>query len=84
MSQEHSLRTFDEDMDGSLITTWIAKRLNRQPDPLDIYTFGKELYTAGLFQGAARTLQLFLDEIGAEPPGYHLLGYICTSRTYMT
>lgn len=70
-----SIHTFDESasVDGCL--RWLRGELNREPEPIDLYTVGKQLYQSGQFLGAAKMLSLYMSGNGSEMPGSHLLGY---------
>ena len=70
-----ALRGLDASMPASQVFEWLAKQINRQPEPYDLYNAGKALYQTGAYLGAVKVLQLYVEGTGAESPGIHLLGY---------
>ncbi len=73
-----NLQDFDESMTLTQTMSWIRRQLNREPEGIDLYNAGKQLFQTGLYRGAVNILQQYVERQGAEPPGYHLLGYACS------
>lgn len=75
LSADISLADFNAGMNADQIFNWLSVQLNRTPESYDLYRAGSVLYESGVYAGAAKVLQLYVDGNGSETPGNHLLGY---------
>ena len=70
-----SLSTFQSHLTEDEVVRWFSKKLNRQPEPNDVYTVAKECYQSGEYAKAVQALELYAKMPGCQLEGIHLLGY---------
>lgn len=70
-----TLSTFQSHLTEDEVVSWFSKKLNRQPDPNDVYTVAKECYQNGEYAKAVQALELYAKMPGCQLEGIHLLAY---------
>ena len=70
-----SLSTFQSHLTEDEVVGWFSKKLNRQPEPNDVYAVAKECYQSGEYAKAVQALELYSKMPGCQLEGIHLLGY---------